>query len=44
LEGLGSNDWPLANCGNFWGYLEWLGPNRKYFSETEDPAVIFPDA
>jgi hypothetical protein len=29
---------------NFWGYLEWLGPNRKYFSETKGPAVIFPNA
>jgi hypothetical protein len=24
--------------------LEWLGPNRKYFSETEGPAIIFPNA
>jgi hypothetical protein len=28
----------------FLGYLEWLGPNRKYFSETEGSAVIFPNA
>jgi hypothetical protein len=26
---------------NFFVYLEWLGPNRKYFSKTEGPAVIF---
>jgi hypothetical protein len=30
--------------GEFLGYLEWLGPNHKYFSETEGPAVIFPNA
>jgi hypothetical protein len=30
--------------GEFLGYLEWLGPNHKYFSETEGPAVIFPSA
>jgi hypothetical protein len=30
--------------GEFLGYLEWLGPNRKYFSETEGPVVIFPNA
>jgi hypothetical protein len=29
--------------GEFWGYLEWLGPNRKYFSETEGHAVVFPN-
>jgi hypothetical protein len=29
--------------GEFLGYLEWLGPNRKYFSETEGPAIIFPN-
>jgi hypothetical protein len=29
---------------NFLGYLEWLGPNRKYLSKTEGPAVIFPNA
>jgi hypothetical protein len=28
----------------FLGYLEWLGPNHKYFLETEGPAVIFPNA
>jgi hypothetical protein len=28
---------------NFLGYLEWLLPNRKYFSETEGPVVIFPN-
>jgi hypothetical protein len=28
----------------FLGYLERVGPNRKYFSETEGPAVIFPNA
>jgi hypothetical protein len=51
LEGLGAKDRALAKCGNFWGilgeflgYLEWLGPNRKYFLETEGPAVIFPNA
>jgi hypothetical protein len=27
--------------GEFLSYLEWLGPNHKYFSETEGPAVIF---
>jgi hypothetical protein len=27
--------------GEFFGYLEWLGPNRKYFSEIEGTAVIF---
>jgi hypothetical protein len=30
--------------GEFLGYLEWVGPNRKYFLETEGPAVIFPNA
>jgi hypothetical protein len=30
--------------GEFLGYLEWLGPNHKYFSETEGPAVIFRSA
>jgi hypothetical protein len=30
--------------GEFLGYLEWLGPNHKYFLETEGPAVIFPNA
>jgi hypothetical protein len=30
--------------GEFLGYLEWLGPNRKYFSETKGLAVIFPNA
>jgi hypothetical protein len=30
--------------GEFLGYLKWLGPNRKYFSETEGPAVILPNA
>jgi hypothetical protein len=30
--------------GEFLGYLEWLEPNHKYFSETEAPAVIFPTA
>jgi hypothetical protein len=30
--------------GEFFGYLEWLGPNRKYFSEIEGPAVTFPNA
>jgi hypothetical protein len=29
--------------GKFLGYLEWLGPNCKYFLETEGPAVIFPN-
>jgi hypothetical protein len=28
----------------FLGYWEWLGPNRKYFSETKGPIVIFPNA
>jgi hypothetical protein len=28
----------------FLGYLEWLGPNRKYFLETEGPTVIFSNA
>jgi hypothetical protein len=28
----------------FLGYLEWLGPNHKYFSETEGPTVIFLNA
>jgi hypothetical protein len=48
LEGLGAKDRALAKCenflgilGEFLGYLEWLGPNRKYFSETEGPVVIF---
>jgi hypothetical protein len=51
LEGLGAKDMALAKCGNFQGflgeflgYLEWLGPNHKYFSEIEAPAVIFPNA
>jgi hypothetical protein len=30
--------------GEFLGYLERLGPNRKYFSETEGHAIIFPNA
>jgi hypothetical protein len=30
--------------GAFLGYLEWVGPNRKYFLEAEGPAVIFPNA
>jgi hypothetical protein len=30
--------------GQFLGYLEWLGPNHKYFSEIEGHAVIFPNA
>jgi hypothetical protein len=30
--------------GEFLGYLEWLGPNRKYFLKTEGPAVIFSNA
>jgi hypothetical protein len=30
--------------GEFLGYLEWLGPNHKYFSEIEGPVVIFPNA
>jgi hypothetical protein len=29
--------------GEFFGYLEWLGTNRKYFSEIEGHAVIFPN-
>jgi hypothetical protein len=29
--------------GEFLVYLEWLGPNHKYFSETERPAVILPN-
>jgi hypothetical protein len=40
LEGLGAKDRALAKCGNllgilceFLGYLERLGPDRKYFSE-----------
>jgi hypothetical protein len=28
----------------FLGYFEWLGPNHKYFLETEGHAVIFPNA
>jgi hypothetical protein len=41
----------LRSVGIFWGflgellgYLEWLGPNRKYFSQTEHPVVIFSNA
>jgi hypothetical protein len=30
--------------GEFLGYLDWIGPNRKYFSETEGPTVIFTNA
>jgi hypothetical protein len=30
--------------GEFLGYLEWLGPNRKYFLETEGHAVMFLNA
>jgi hypothetical protein len=30
--------------GEFLGYLEWLGPNHKYFFQTEGPAIIFPNA
>jgi hypothetical protein len=26
--------------GEFLECLEWLGPNRKYFSETKGPAAI----
>jgi hypothetical protein len=48
LEGLGAKDRALVKCGNFWvkflGYLEWLEPNRKYFSETEGPVIIFLNA
>jgi hypothetical protein len=29
--------------GEFLGYLEWLGPDCKYFSEIEGHAVIFPN-
>jgi hypothetical protein len=29
--------------GRFLGYLMWLGPNHKYFSEIKGPAVIFPN-
>jgi hypothetical protein len=43
LEGLGAKDGALATC-EFLGYLQWLGPNHKYFSETEGPMVIFPNA
>jgi hypothetical protein len=50
MEGLGAKGRTLAKCGifsgilgEFLGYLEWLGPNRKYFLETEGPAVIFPN-
>jgi hypothetical protein len=28
----------------FLGYLEWLGPNHKYFLENEGPTVNFPIA
>jgi hypothetical protein len=28
----------------FLAYLEFLGPNSKYFPETEGPAVIFSNA
>jgi hypothetical protein len=34
----------LGFLGEFLGYLEWLRPNRKYFSETKGLAVIFPNA
>jgi hypothetical protein len=50
LEGLRAKDRALAKCGKFLGflgeflgYLEWLGPNRKYFSEMKGPTVIFPN-
>jgi hypothetical protein len=36
----------LAKTGKFSGifgeFLEWLGPNHKYFSEAEGPAAIRP--
>jgi hypothetical protein len=28
---------------NFLRYLEWLGPNHKYFLEIDGPTVIFPN-
>jgi hypothetical protein len=50
LEGLGAKDRALAKCGNllgilceFLGYLERLGPDRKYFSEPLGHVVIFPN-
>jgi hypothetical protein len=30
--------------GEFLGYLEWLGANHKYFSETQGLEVFFPNA
>jgi hypothetical protein len=27
----------------YWEWLEWLGPNHKFFLETEVPTVIFPN-
>jgi hypothetical protein len=48
LEGLGQNTGAPTKFenfsgifGEFSGYLEWLGPNRKYLSETEGAAAIF---
>ncbi|WP_428028756.1 hypothetical protein, partial [Arcobacter sp.] len=49
LEGLGAKDRGSCEVWDFFGifgeflrYLEWLGPNHKYFLETEVPATIFP--
>jgi hypothetical protein len=33
----------LRSVKEFWGFLDWLGLDRKFFSETEGPAVIFPN-
>jgi hypothetical protein len=45
-EDLGAKNRAFVKSGNFlgiFGYLVWLGPNRKYFSETEGPVVNFPN-
>jgi hypothetical protein len=47
LEGFGAKDRALAKCGIFsgiFGVFGVVGPNHKYFSETEGSAVIFPNA
>jgi hypothetical protein len=30
-----------GNFSEFLGYLEWPGPNHKYFLEIEGPTIIF---
>jgi hypothetical protein len=45
LEGVGAKDKGSSkfcgSFGDFWRVYGGLGPNRKYFFETEGPTVIF---